>query len=226
MGLLDAEQLARATDIKARKGNSVKATNGRMLSQNELNKLLHTCTRDRRRDLGLRDAAIIAVAYALGLRRAEIVALDGTNVALGDKGAYAVTITGKGNKTRVAYLTGSFATLMRDWLALRGAESGALFPRWQVGGYPMLDTWMTTQAIYELFQARATQARIAPFSPHDLRRSCISHHRAAGTDIAVVAAIVGHASVQTTARYDRRGERAKQEAANNLHVTYEPMKQQ
>lgn len=61
MGMLNAEQLARATDIKAIKGNSVKATNGRMLSQHELNKLLHTCIRDRRRELGLRDAAIIAV---------------------------------------------------------------------------------------------------------------------------------------------------------------------
>ena len=39
-----------------------------------------------------------------------------------------------------------------------------------------------------------------------------------------LAAIVGHASVQTTAKYDRRGERAKEQAANNLNVAYEPTK--
>ena len=42
----------------------------------------------------------------------------------------------------------------------------------------------------------------------------------AGVDIAIVAKMAGHASVNTTARYDPRPERAKQEAAKVLKVPY------
>ena len=42
----------------------------------------------------------------------------------------------------------------------------------------------------------------------------------AGVDMTTVAAIVGHATVQTTAKYERRGERAKEQAADSLHIAY------
>lgn len=214
MGQMDANDYQRAAAVEGVRGSTVPA--GRELTPGELAALATVCATDPS-PAGPRDAAILGLMVTGGLRRAEVVALDLADVDL-ETGR--VLVRGKGRKERTVYLVNGALTALRDWVAVRGNEPGPLFVPIAKGGIIRLGQRMTPQAIYKMLQKRATQAGVPPFTPHDLRRTFVSQLLAAGVDIAIVARMAGHASVETTARYDRRPEEAKREAAARLHLPY------
>jgi site-specific recombinase XerD len=79
---------------------------------------------------------------------------------------------------------------------------------------------MTDQAVYSILVRRARQANVRRFSPHDLRRTFVSNLLDAGADVVTVQKLAGHANVETTARYDRRGEEAKRKAVGLVDTPY------
>lgn len=216
--LIPGEDYFRMAKVKNLKGNTLDAATGRMLTRAELAALFRACAEDMT-IYGRRDAAIIALNYAAGgLRRAEVVGLD---LADFEPRTGMLTIRGKGNKTRNAYVKGNARIALDDWLEVRGRNPGPLFPRYQSGGTTgAVHDRLSPQAIYRMYKSRADQAGVEEFSPHDIRRTFISDQLDAGTDVVLVARLVGHADPKTTARYDRRGERAKEEAADAIHVPY------
>jgi integrase len=82
---------------------------------------------------------------------------------------------------------------------------------------------LTPQAAYAILKKRADQAGVDNVSPHDLRRTAISNLIDA-TDLSTAQKVAGHADPKTTARYDRRGERAKQDAAAKMKLNYAGMR--
>lgn len=213
LGFMDAEDYHRACDVGNVTGETIPA--GRELSPGEISGLMVACENDLTH-AGARDAAIIALMYTGGLRRAEVVSLDLEDY---DQEAGRLVIRGKRNKERTAYLVNGAALAMGDWLNIRGDESGALFQPINRGGN-IQNRRMSNQAVYNILAKRGSEAALKDFSPHDMRRTFVSDLLDAGADIATVAKMAGHASVNTTARYDRRPEQAKQKAAGLLHVPY------
>lgn len=212
LGQMSAEDLQRAIDLPAVRGERL--PRGRGLSRGELRALFESCRTGTPADA--RDAAILAVMYATGLRRSEVVNLHVFNY---ESETGEIRIRGKGNKERTAYIDDGAADAMNAWLKVRGHQIGSLFcPITQTGGITCRR--MSDQAVYEILRSRAKKAKVKSFSPHDLRRSCVSDLLDAGVDISVVQRFVGHANVTTTARYDRRGEHAKKRAAKSLHVPF------
>lgn len=211
---MTAEDYHRAIAVKSVKGHTIPA--GRELSAGEISGLMRACANDPSA-AGARDAAIIALLYAAGLRRAEVIALD---LASYDTTTGGLKVHGKRNKERTAYLVNGAAGAMDDWLTVRGSAAGPLFLAINKGGR-IIPGQLTTQAVYNMLIKRAAEAKITnSFSPHDFRRTFVSDLLAAGADIATVAKMAGHESVTTTARYDRRPEEAKIKAAQLLHVPY------
>jgi len=213
LGYTSAEDYHKVASVENVAG--VTLPSGRELSTGEIAALLSSCQSDPT-PAGVRDAALIAVLYSCGLRREEIINL---NLSDNDPETQQLLVRGKGNKQRYAYLVEGELEALLDWLLIRGSDTGPLL--WPVNkGGKMFNRRLTTQAIYNVLVKRGKDSQVKRFSPHDLRRTFVSHLLEEGADIAIVSKMAGHANVQTTIRYDRRPEDAKKNTANLLHVPY------
>lgn len=221
--LVAADDYMAAADFKNVSGSKPDQAAGHAVESGELRNLVDACNDGTL--AGVRDSAMLGVAAAGGLRRAEIASLtvDGVNLATGT-----VTVRGKRNKIRTVPLPAGAVDALRDWLDVRGTEPGALFlpigkgdkiKRQQDDGGALVG--LTGTGVYTIFQERAQQAKVGAFSPHDLRRTYAGELLDAGVDISTVQRLMGHANVNTTAGYDRRGERAKKKAAGQIYFPYQ-----
>ena len=214
LGQMSAEDYHRAAHLSPIIGETLPA--GRELSASEIRSLLQNCMDDPR-PIGTRDAAVIAIMYSGGLRREEVTKLDLEDF---DETNRKLVIHGKRSKERAVYLADGAVLALNDWMKIRGNEPGPVFIEVNKGGNLVEGKRITTQAIYYLLKSRAKRASVENFSPHDIRRTFVSDLLEAGVDIATVARMAGHSSVDTTARYDRRPEQAKQRAAMMLKIPY------
>jgi integrase/recombinase XerC len=146
--------------------------------------------------LAARDHAILELFYSSGLRLAELVDLDldGLDLAAGT-----VTVTGKGNKTRIVPV-GQFAiAAINTWLPqralLKSAEETALF----VG---RSGKRLSPRAVQYRLKTWAIKQGIAGnVHPHMLRHSFATHVLQSSGDLRAVQEMLGHANISTTQVY-------------------------
>lgn len=207
---MSAEDYQRAVDVKPIRGSTV--TTGRALTEAEVSKLFKAAAGESR-EIGARDAAIFGLLYAGGLRRREATLLDLDDY---DAEAMSLRVQGKGNKERVAFLPRDAGKYVARWLRVRGAAAGPLFPRFTARRRAVAGSRLSVSGMTLIVARVREAAKVAGFTTHDLRRTYVSDAIDRTGDLSAIAGQVGHASITTTAKYDRRGERAKQKVAAGI----------
>jgi len=212
MGVMETDDYLRAVDLRPIAGSRLPA--GRDVERSELAALLAQCQADDS-PAGVRDAAVIGLAYLSGTRRAELVALHVGDV---DTEPAAIRVLGKGGKQRLVPLSPTVGPLLEAWMELRGDSAGPLFCPIDRRGNLRLDHTLSGEAIRQILSRRTLATGLAAISPHDLRRTYAGDLLDAGADLPAVQQLMGHASPSTTSRYDRRGDRARRSAAERLSL--------
>ncbi len=209
LGLMDADAYRRAADV----GNvrASRLLSGRALASEEIAKLFAACT-DRPK--GRRDAALLAVLYGCGLRRGELARLDLEDFNTED---CSIVVHGKRGKQRTVYLTARGCCYLQQWLRYHGHSHGPLYCPVDQSGEIRISR-LHGESIAYIVKRLQQVAEVEHLSPHDLRRSFVTALLDAGEDVFTVQKLAGHANVKTTARYDRRAEKAKRRAVQSLEL--------
>lgn len=146
--------------------------------------------------LSLRDKAIFELMYSCGLRLSELVGLNLGNIDLADA---VITVTGKGNKTRMLPVGQHALQAIKIWLKQRvnlaAHDEAALF--------------VSTRG--SRISQRSVQQRLRHWSkkqglgthvhPHMLRHSFATHMLESSGDLRAVQELLGHADISTTQVY-------------------------
>ena len=155
---------------------------------------------------------MLAVLYAGGVRRAELAGPTLADVRDDEFGPH-LRVLGKGNRERRVFLEPGARTAVAGWLELRGDWAGALCRISKGGRLPLPGNpdnpvpALSTHAVYDIVRKPARTAGLEEgVSPHDFRRTLLTHLLQRGREVFTVQAIAGHADPSTTQRYDRRGE--------------------
>lgn len=219
LGQITPEELQRVRDIRSVRGSRLPS--GRGHTPDEISRLLDACAKDRS-PAGSRDAAIVMLQYSLGLRRGECPSLDLSDYSPANR---TMRIRGKGDKERLGYLEDKGATdALADWLQARSFKPGPLLCPVTRDG-KVIFRRLSDQAIYAALIRRAEEAGIVELTPHNLRRTFATELLDRGVDISIVQSLLGHASINTTKIYDRRGDPAKRRAAGMLCLPYRNQQQ-
>lgn len=147
---------------------------------------------------GARQACLVEVLYATGLRVTELVSLP---VAQMRRNPQMIRVRGKGEKERLAPLSDRARHAINAYLPLRDETkdkgSAFMFPSRGKLGH------LTRERFYQIIRELAVQAGLDPtgISPHAIRHAFATHMLANGADLRIIQTLLGHADITTTEIY-------------------------
>jgi site-specific recombinase XerD len=144
-----------------------------------------------------RDLAMAGLMLYCGLRSCEVLALRVTDIDIGGRW---LLVHGKGGKERRVPLDGDLAAVINTYLLTERPDSleESLFV---VGKGPHRGRPLTPAGLRTVFRYHRAVSGIGAGAPHALRHTFGTALAEAGVDLAVMQALLGHAHVDTTARY-------------------------
>jgi integrase/recombinase XerD len=158
----------------------------RVLSPEEVLRLLEAAANPKHK-------AALGVAYGAGLRAMEVVALKVSDVD--SKRMMLRVEQGKGGKDRFAMLSPQLLELLRDWWRIARPAV------WMFPGRDRVSP-MTTRQLNRVCHMAAERAALPSWvAPHTLRHSFATHLLEQNIDVRVIQVLLGHAKLDTTARY-------------------------
>lgn len=159
-----------------------------ILSPEEVQHFLSCVTRHKHR-------TVLTVCYAAGLRISEAIALKPVDI---DSARMTIRVEqGKGRKDRYVMLSERLLRILREWYRLARPKTW-LFP----GASP--DQPVTRAAVAHACQrGRQRSGLVKPVTAHSLRHAFAVHLLEQGTDLRTIQLLLGHRSLETTARYLR-----------------------
>jgi integrase/recombinase XerC len=146
----------------------------------------------------MRDAAVLELFYATGIRVSELCGLDTGHL---DPGRRTVRVRGKGDKERMVPVGLPALRAVSRWLAagrpaLATAASGSALFLGVRGG--RLDPRTARRIVHERLREAGTTRDTGP---HGIRHSAATHLLEGGADLRSVQEILGHSSPATTQIY-------------------------
>lgn len=166
------------------------------LSRAEVEHLLQAP--DTATPIGKRDAALLEMLYATGLRASELVGLAPENV--NTVGGY-LRVRGKGDKERLIPIGELASVQLEDYFLngrpklLKGRQATHLFVNRAARG-------LTRQGLWKIVKKYVAQVGISrAISPHTLRHSFATHLLEGGADLRSLQHLLGHADISTTQIY-------------------------
>ena len=157
--------------------------------------------------------AIIATAYAAGLRISEVC---GLRIADIDSQRRRIHVrSGKGKKDRYVMLGESLLALLRQYYQKVRPQGEYLFP-----GYKPQRPICTTAVNQVLRKVIRETGLVKRVTMHTLRHCFATHLLEAGTDIRILQVLLGHSSIRTTLRYTHITDRLVQKLVSPLDLIY------
>lgn len=161
--------------------------------------------------------AALAVAYGAGLRVSEVVSLKVCDI---DSERMILRVEqGKGSRDRYALLSPVLLEHLRDWWRFANQQGQMFVGGWLFPGLNPIDH-MTSRHLSRVCKQIANAADIDKnVSMHTLRHSFATHLLEAKVDIRVIQVLLGHAQLDTTARYTQVATDLLKEVISPLDAT-------
>ena len=192
-----------------------------VFSEEDITKLLDECYKDKTPQ-SIRNAAMLELLYASGMRVSELISLKLINLQIrnnsNDIKPY-IMVTGKGNKERLIAINQKAIDTLKQYIPLRKHFTKDQNSPWLFPSKQSSEGHITRQYFGKILKKLAINAGInyQKISPHKLRHSFATHLLNNGADLRIIQELLGHKDISTTQIYTHVANEKLKQTVEKFH---------